>query len=48
MENIEVYIQKKATLLSRHPDIYSREAYEQWKKEANQFMNDIRHGQKNL
>ena len=37
---------KKATLLSRHPDIYSREAYEQWKKEANQFMNDIRHGQK--
>ncbi len=37
---------KKATLLSRHPDIYSREAYEQWKKEANQFMNDIRHGLK--
>lgn len=37
---------KKATLLSRHPDIYSREAYEQWKKESNQFMNDIKHGLK--
>lgn len=37
---------KKATLLSRHPDIYSREAYEQWKKEASQFMNDIRNGLK--
>lgn len=36
----------KSTLLNRHPDIYSREAYEQWKKEASQFMNDIRNGLK--
>lgn len=36
----------KATLLKRNPDIYSREDYDKWKKEAKQFMNDIRHGLK--
>ena len=36
----------KATLLKRYPDIYSQEDYDKWKKEANQFMNDIRHGLK--
>ena len=36
----------KATLLKRYPDIYSQEDYDKWKKEAKQFMNDIRHGLK--
>lgn len=36
----------KATLLKRYPDIYSQEDYDKWKKEAKQFMNDIRHGKK--
>lgn len=35
---------KKATLLKRNPDIYSREDYDKWKQEAKQFMNDIRNG----
>ena len=37
---------KKATLLKRNPDIYSREDYEQWKKKSSQFMQDIRNGLK--
>ncbi|HBC85066.1 MAG TPA: hypothetical protein DCZ30_06705 [Clostridiales bacterium] len=36
----------KATLLKRYPDIYSQEDYDKWKREAKQFMNDIRHGLK--
>ncbi len=33
---------KKATLLKRHPDIYSKDDYENWKKEAKQFLKDIK------
>ena len=36
----------KSRLLKTHPDIYSKEKYEKWKKEASQFMQDIREGKK--
>ena len=36
----------KSRLIKTHPDIYSKEKYEKWKKEASQFMQDIREGKK--
>lgn len=34
----------KSTLLRRNPDIYSEEDYENWKKEAQSFIKDIKKG----
>ena len=34
----------KSTLLRRNPDIYSEEDYENWKKEAQSFIKDIKNG----
>jgi len=36
----------KATLLKRNPDIYSKEDYDNWKKEAQQFIKAIKKGLK--
>ena len=36
----------KSRLIKTHPDIYSKEKYEKWKKESSQFMKDIRDGKK--
>ena len=38
---------KKAMAVKRNPDIqYYRTNYEKWKKEAKQFINDIKSGKK--
>lgn len=34
----------KATLLKRNPDVYSKEDYDNWKKEAQQYIQDIKNG----
>ena len=34
----------KATLLKRNPDIYSKEDYDNWKKEAQQYIQNIKKG----
>lgn len=34
----------KATLLKRNPDVYSKEDYDNWKKEAQQYIKDIKKG----
>lgn len=36
----------KATLLKRNPDVYSKEDYDNWKKEAQQYIQDIKNGLK--
>ena len=37
---------RKAMLLKRNPDIYSREDYDNWKKNAQDFLKDIKENKK--
>ena len=47
MANIDKYMQKKAMAVKRNPDIeYYKTNYEKWKKEAKQFINNIKSGLK--